>query len=84
MPQNRAMAADFEQLQKRMHIKILRNKDMVEVEATCQDTASIFNHSMRMPSIAIVDSELGRSFVKRVMQKVRVEVNGELEERLKV
>jgi len=37
-----------------------------------------------MPSIAIVDSELGRSFVKRVMQKVRVEVNGELEERLKV
>ena len=84
MPQNRAMAADFEQLQKRMHIKILRNKDMVEVEATCQDTSSTFSHSMRMPSIAIVDSELGRSFVKRVMAKVRVEVNDALEERLKV
>ena len=39
---------------------------------------------MRMPSIAIVDSELGRSFVKRGMAKVRVEVNDALEERLKV
>ena len=57
---------------------------MVEVEATCQDTSSTFSHSMRMPSIAIVDSELGRSFVKRLMQKVRVEVNEQLEERLKV
>ena len=84
MPQNRAMAADFEQLQKRMHIKILRNKDMVEIEATCQDTSHKFEHAMRMPSIAIVDSELGRSFVKRVMAKVRVEVNDALEERLKV
>ena len=42
---------------------------MVEVEATCQDASSTFSHSMRMPSIAIVDSELGRSFVKRACRR---------------
>ena len=31
------------------------NKDMVEIEATCQDTSNKFEHAMRMPSIAIVD-----------------------------
>ena len=84
MPKNAEMAKDFEQLQKRMHIVIARNVTEIDITCTDLDTQQKFELSMRMPSIAIVDSEMGQAFVKKVLGRLKVQVADDLTERLKV
>ena len=84
MPKNAEMAKDFEQLQKRMHIVIARNVTEIDITCTDLDTQQKIELSMRMPSIAIVDSEMGQAFVKKVLGRLKVQVADDLTERLKV